>query len=210
MTTKAGTLELIARELGQVLAPLEQRLTGGGALELLGAVGVRLPDSVASHAQVVERHHRRGDARGRARAKGRAARRGHHGGRRGADRLRRASRSSTERARCSARCAISRRLCRRPPRRSRPRRRAALQPLIADIGRRLFDFLVIEHFENEVAPSRPGAHAAGRHRSRLRARRSRQPHVGAVHAPRAADRSAGRPAVEPAAVSRDHISASAP
>ena len=51
--SKAGTLELIARELGDVLAPLEQRLAGGGALALLGAVGVRLPDSVATHAQVV-------------------------------------------------------------------------------------------------------------------------------------------------------------
>jgi hypothetical protein len=53
MATKAGTLELVARELGSALAPLEQRLQGGGAVELLGAVGVRVPASVASHAQVV-------------------------------------------------------------------------------------------------------------------------------------------------------------
>ena len=53
MATKAGTLELIARELGIALAPLEQRLQGGGAVELLAAVGVRVPASVASHAQVV-------------------------------------------------------------------------------------------------------------------------------------------------------------
>lgn len=53
MATKAGTLELIARELGSALAPLEQRLDGGGAVELLAAVGVRVPASVATHAQVV-------------------------------------------------------------------------------------------------------------------------------------------------------------
>ena len=76
MATKAGTLELIARELGQVLAPLEQRLTGGGALELLGAVGVRLPDSVASHAQVASAITGAATHAAGARAKGRAARRG--------------------------------------------------------------------------------------------------------------------------------------
>jgi hypothetical protein len=53
MATKAGTLELIARELGSALAPLEQRLQGGGAEELLAAVGVRVPASVAGAAQVV-------------------------------------------------------------------------------------------------------------------------------------------------------------
>ena len=53
MATKAGTLELVARELGQVLAPLEQRLAGGGALALLGELGVLLPDSVATDVQVV-------------------------------------------------------------------------------------------------------------------------------------------------------------
>ncbi len=52
MATKAGTLELIARELGQALAPLEQRLQGGGAQELLAAVGVRVPAAVAANAQV--------------------------------------------------------------------------------------------------------------------------------------------------------------
>jgi len=52
MATKAGTIELIARELGEVLRPLEQRLAQGGAVELFAAVGVRLPASVASHGQV--------------------------------------------------------------------------------------------------------------------------------------------------------------
>src|SRR4030095_1504455 len=50
MATKAGTRELIARELGSVLAPLEQRLQGGGAEELVAAVGVRVPASVAGAA----------------------------------------------------------------------------------------------------------------------------------------------------------------
>lgn len=53
MATKAGTLELIARELGSALAPLEQRLQGGGADELLAAVGVRVPASVTGAAPVV-------------------------------------------------------------------------------------------------------------------------------------------------------------
>ncbi len=52
MATKAGTLERIARELGQALAPLEERLAGGPA-ELLAAIGVRLPASIATQAQVV-------------------------------------------------------------------------------------------------------------------------------------------------------------
>ena len=49
MATKAGTLELIARELGSALAPLEQRLDGGGAVELLAALGVRVPASVSTN-----------------------------------------------------------------------------------------------------------------------------------------------------------------
>lgn len=53
MATKAGTIQLVARELGEILRPLEQRLQRDGALELLSAVGVRLPTSVASHGQVV-------------------------------------------------------------------------------------------------------------------------------------------------------------
>lgn len=53
MATKAGTVELIARELGQALAPLEERLAGGGAAELLAAIGIRLPPSTAANTQVV-------------------------------------------------------------------------------------------------------------------------------------------------------------
>jgi len=53
MATKAGTIELIARELGTLLQPLEQRLSGDGASTLFAELGVRLPASVAGHAQVV-------------------------------------------------------------------------------------------------------------------------------------------------------------
>ena len=152
MTTKAGTLELIARELGQVLAPLEQRLTGGGALELLGAVGVRLPDSMASHAQVVSAI--TGAATHAAALAPKVAQ------------LAAAITADDEAQIVSSGIAVVdgagkvlgalrdlSQALQTAAATLTPAERAALQPLIADIGRRLFDFLVIEHFENESLPA---------------------------------------------------------
>lgn len=51
----SGTLELIARELGELLAPLRERLgaTGPGIADLFASIGIQLPDSFASHAGFV-------------------------------------------------------------------------------------------------------------------------------------------------------------
>jgi hypothetical protein len=52
---KSGTLELIARELGELLAPLQERLgaTGPGIADLFSSIGIRLPDSIAAEAGFV-------------------------------------------------------------------------------------------------------------------------------------------------------------
>ena len=51
MAGEAGTLELLARELGQALGALEQRLAQGNAEEFIAELGIRLPTTVASHGQ---------------------------------------------------------------------------------------------------------------------------------------------------------------
>ena len=51
MAGQAGTLELLARELGQALGALEQRLAQGNAEEFVAGLGIRLPSSVAAHGQ---------------------------------------------------------------------------------------------------------------------------------------------------------------
>jgi hypothetical protein len=51
MATQAGTLELLARELGQALSALEQRLAQGNAEEFIAGLGIRLPTIVAANGQ---------------------------------------------------------------------------------------------------------------------------------------------------------------
>ena len=51
MATQAGTLELLARELGQALSALEQRLSQGNAEEFIAGLGIRLPTTVAANGQ---------------------------------------------------------------------------------------------------------------------------------------------------------------
>jgi len=51
MATQAGTLELLARELGQALSALEQRLAQGNAEEFIAGLGIRLPTTVAANGQ---------------------------------------------------------------------------------------------------------------------------------------------------------------
>jgi len=51
MATQAGTLELLARELGQALSALEQRLSQGNAEEFIAGLGIRLPTIVAANGQ---------------------------------------------------------------------------------------------------------------------------------------------------------------
>ena len=50
MASAAGTLELLARELAAALRSLEDRLDEDGAEDLLGELGLLLPDGMASHA----------------------------------------------------------------------------------------------------------------------------------------------------------------
>ena len=51
MAGQAGTLELLARELGQALSLLEQRLAQGNAEEFIAGLGIRLPTTVAANGQ---------------------------------------------------------------------------------------------------------------------------------------------------------------
>ncbi len=52
MATGAGTLQLLARELAELLRPLEQRLDAGGADRLFAELGLRLPSGLSSEAQL--------------------------------------------------------------------------------------------------------------------------------------------------------------
>lgn len=52
MAGEAGTLELLARELGKALQPLEDRLASENALTFITQLGVRLPSAVAEDAQL--------------------------------------------------------------------------------------------------------------------------------------------------------------
>jgi hypothetical protein len=155
MATRAGTLELIARELGEVLAPLEARLAGGGALVLLGELGVRLPDAVATHAQVVTAIN---GAIAKATALAPVV-----------AQLAAAIAADNEAGIVStgvqvvdAAAAVVdafqdlSQALQTAASVLTPAERAALLPLINDIARRLFDFLVVEYLEQQ---SRPAAQA---------------------------------------------------
>lgn len=53
MADQPGTLEVIARELGTALAPLESKLTGDNAVGFLSELGVRLPGGYAQAATAI-------------------------------------------------------------------------------------------------------------------------------------------------------------
>ncbi len=53
MPDNAGTLEVVARELGEALAPLEERLGRGDPAGFLDELGVRLPGGVAAAATAI-------------------------------------------------------------------------------------------------------------------------------------------------------------
>jgi hypothetical protein len=54
MAERAGTLELVAAELGRVLAPLEERLRGGEVLGLLEELGFRFPPELTEQTELVQ------------------------------------------------------------------------------------------------------------------------------------------------------------
>src|SRR5688500_7600073 len=51
MAAQAGTLELLARELGEALRGLEEQLALGNAEEFVAGLGLRLPSTVAGNGQ---------------------------------------------------------------------------------------------------------------------------------------------------------------